>query len=108
MTRSGISESVIINQINQRGVIAKLQVPDIISLHQQGVSENVITAMQRAPSGPASVSPVVERYEVVRPVPVSPVIVEEHYLVPHYAPPHRYYYRRPAYHRHHHGVHIRF
>ena len=35
MTRSGISESVIINQINQRGVIAKLQVPDIISLHQQ-------------------------------------------------------------------------
>lgn len=110
MTRSGISESVIINQINQRGVVAKLQVPDIISLHQQGVSENVITAMQQAPTGPAPVAPVVERYEVVRPVPVAPapVIVEEHYVLPHYAPPRRYYYRRPAYPRYHHGLHIRF
>jgi hypothetical protein len=110
MTRSGVSESVIINQINQRGVVAKLQVPEIISLHQQGVSENVITAMQRAPTGPAQASPVVERYEVVQPVPVvpAPVIVEKHYVLPHYAPPHRYYYRRPAYRGHHHGLHIRF
>ena len=51
MTRSGLSDSVIINQINQRGVQQTLQVPDIISLHQQGVHELVITAMQQAPTG---------------------------------------------------------
>lgn len=108
MTRSGLSETVIINQIHQRGVQNKLQVPDIISLHQQGVSENVITAMQQAPAGPE----VVSRADVVVPAPVitapSPVIVEEHYILPHYPPPRAYYYRRPAYHHHHHGIHLRF
>jgi outer membrane lipoprotein SlyB len=104
MSRSGLSDLVIINQINQRGVQTRLQVPDIISLHQQGVREPVITAMQQAPTGPAQVvrSP---EYHVVRPV---PVVVEEHYVLPHYAPPRRYYYHRPAYHHHHHSLHFGF
>lgn len=105
MTRSGLSDSVIINQINQRGVQYKLQVPDIISLHQQGVREQVITAMQQAPTGVQTVArapaPVTQR--VITP---APVVVEEHYFVPHYAPPRYQYRRRPV--QHHHGFHIRF
>ena len=101
MTRSGLSDNVIINQIHQRGVQQTLQVPDIISLHQQGVSEGVITAMQQAPIGPQRVA----RAPQVISQP-APVIVEEHYVVPHYAPP-RFYYRRPPIHRHH-GIHVRY
>jgi len=112
MTRSGLSEMVIINQINQRGVQSKIQVADIISLHQQGVSESVISAMQQAPTGPPPVARADNRYGAVQPVQVvpRPVIVEEHYVLPHYAPPRPYYYRRPIYprHHHHHGFHIEF
>jgi outer membrane lipoprotein SlyB len=106
MSRSGLSDVVIINQINQRGVRTQLQVPDIISLHQQGVSEPVISAMQQAPTGAVPVARFEPAYEVVQPV---PVIVQEHYVLPHYAPPRRYYYHRPAYHHHHrHSYHIGF
>ena len=114
MTRSGLSENVIINQINQRGVQSKLQVADIISLHQQGVSEHVISAMQQAPTGPTQVARVEPSYPVVRSAPVitGPVIVEEHYVLPPYAPPRAYFYRGPAYRPYHHhhrsGIHIRF
>ncbi len=105
MTRSGLSDSVIINQINQRGVQHTLQVPDIISLHQQGVREHVITAMQQAPTGVQRVArvPAPVTQHVITP---APVIVQEHYFVPHYAPP-QYQYRRPIHH-HQHGLHIRF
>lgn len=103
MSRSGLSDSVIINQINQRGVQTTLQVPDIIALHQQGVRESVITAMQHAPTGVQRVArapqPVVQR--IITP---APVIVHESYVVPHYAPPRRYH--RPSH--HHTGVHFRF
>ncbi|MGI9472805.1 MAG: glycine zipper domain-containing protein [Rubripirellula sp.] len=108
MTRSGLSENVIINQIQQRGVQTKPQVSDIISLHQEGVSENVITVMQQAPTGPTRVTRIPQPVAVPVITP-APVIVEEHYLVPHYAPPRRYYYRRPIHHRSHRsGLHIGF
>ncbi|MFK8114355.1 MAG: glycine zipper domain-containing protein [Rubripirellula sp.] len=106
MTRSGLGDSVIINQINQRGVQQQLQVSDIITLHQQGVRESVITAMQRSPTGVqrvARAAPQPVQRVITRP---APVIVEEHYVVPHYAPP-RYYHRRPVHH-HQSGFHIRF
>lgn len=107
MSRSGLSDSVIVNQIQQRGVIQELQVPDIIALHQQGVRENVITAMQRASIGSQAVAAgpqTVYRERVLTP---APVIVEEHYVVPHYGPPRPLYYHRvPRY--HHHGIHVRF
>ena len=51
MSRSGLSETVIINQIQTRGIFAQPQVSDIIAMHQQGVSERVISAMQQAPTG---------------------------------------------------------
>lgn len=51
MSRSGVSQSVILNQIATRGVQRQPAVSDIISLHEQGVSETVIGAMQQAPLG---------------------------------------------------------
>jgi hypothetical protein len=101
MTRSGLSEAVIINQVQQRGIQQKLQVPDIISLHQQGVSENVITAMQGATTGAQRVArpaaPPIRQERIVTP---APVIVERHYIQPYYPPPRHHHY--------HHGFHYRF
>lgn len=51
MSRSGVSPNVILNQISTRGVQRQPTVSDIISLHEQGVSEMVISAMQQAPVG---------------------------------------------------------
>ena len=104
MSRNGLSDSVIINQIQQRGVQRQLQVPEIIAMHQQGVRETVITAMQQAPVGEQRVAraPVVQQ-PIIRP---APVIVEEHYVIPEYAPRRHYFHPRP-YHRHH-GFHVRF
>ena len=105
MSRTGLSDSVIINHIQQRGVQRELQVPDIIALHQQGVRENVISAMQQAQVGAQRVAraPVVLE-QIVAP---APVIIQEHYVDPYYAPRHHYYHRRPAHH-YHHGFHARF
>ncbi|TWU48276.1 glycine zipper domain-containing protein [Rubripirellula reticaptiva] len=46
MVRSGLSESMIVRQIQLRGVTRSLAVSEIISLHQQGVGEPIINAMQ--------------------------------------------------------------
>jgi hypothetical protein len=110
MSRSGLSETVIINQIQTRGVLAQPQVSDIIAMHQQGVSERVISAMQQAPTGAQQVA----RAAAPAPVQVqrvytpTPVYVEERVILPHYPVP---VYRH--YHGHHgghprSGVHIRF
>lgn len=93
MSRSGLSDSVIINQIHSRGVQRQLQVNDIISLHQQGVSENVITAMQNAQIGSAPPNPVVVQQQPVV-VHQQPVIVREQYVIPRYSPPPTYHYHR--------------
>lgn len=96
MTRNGLSEQVIITHIRQNGVQYQPQVADVISLHQQGVSENVITAMQQAARGPVPPPAVVPapRY--------SPVIVEEHrYVAPRcYSRPYPHYYHHHHYHGH--------
>ncbi len=108
MSRSGLAKSVIVNQIQQRGVQQKLQVADIIALHQQGVSENVITSMQRAPTGVQQIArppqAVVRQEHLIHP---APVIVEETYVLPHYAPRRHYYrYARPhQYDSHHYNSH---
>ncbi|TWT52739.1 hypothetical protein Pla22_03650 [Rubripirellula amarantea] len=109
MSRSGLSENVIINQIQSRGVIAEPQVSDIIAMHQQGVSERVISAMQTAAVGRTQVARASQYTPPQQIVIPAPVIVEERIVVPYY-PPQRVYY-----HHHHHrpahprgGVHIRF
>jgi len=99
MSRSGLSDGVIINQIQQRGVTHKLQVPEIISLHQQGVREAVITSMQQASIGPRRVAHAPQTVAREHHVVPAPVIVEEHYIVPYYAP-RRHYYG--------HGIHFGF
>jgi len=98
MSRSGLSDQVIINQVRQRGFVGTIAVSDIIALHQQGVSEHVITALQSAGPPQSSAAPpqqpmVVEQH-IHRP---APVIIEEH-VVPRYRPhyrhvrPHGYFY----------------
>ncbi|GEM_PF-716361 len=97
MSRSGLPDTVIMNHIQQRGVQRRLEVSDIISLHQQGVREPVIAAMQNASIG--SPAPAIQQQPVI--VRQAPVIVEERY----YAPPPRVYV--PAYPRHHYHGHGR-
>ncbi len=76
MTGSGVSPQVIINQIQVNGVRQRPDVHEIISLHQQGVAEPVIDAMQRARLATAP-SPVVYPRPVVveRCYPPDPVII---------------------------------
>jgi uncharacterized protein YcfJ len=102
MSRSGLSDAVIIGHVQNNGVQRRLEVSDIISLHQQGVSESVIHAMQNARIGGDEV------YVASAPARAPNVIIREHYNVtPIYTPPAaRAYYRYdygPHWHWHHHG-----
>ncbi|TWT76695.1 hypothetical protein CA13_71920 [Planctomycetes bacterium CA13] len=113
MSRSGLSDSVIVNQVKQRGVQQALNVPDIIALHQAGVSETVITAMQQSPTGTQRMARVQQPVAVQPIIQQTPVYVEERMVVPSYDP---HYYRPHPHYYHHHprpvpyrsGVHIRF
>lgn len=90
MVRSGLSDTIVINQVMERGVQRRLEVSDIIQLHQNGVSEGVITAMQRATVG----TPVPPSVSVS---PQSPVVIERHVeVVPTYVVPAPRYYRYPS------------
>ena len=103
MSRSGLSESVIINQIQNRGVLSQPQVSDIIAMHQQNVSERVITAMQQASTRQQiTARPAIpDRGRRV----VTPVIIEEHVL-PAYPLP--IYYDHHPHHHFHHGTGFHF
>ena len=48
MVKSGLSESMIIQYITDNGVKQHLNVSDLIRLHEQGVSEPVLSSMQKA------------------------------------------------------------
>lgn len=74
LSRSGVSDAVIISQVQSRGVQRRLEVSDIISLHQQGVSDSVISAMQNAPLV-NQVSTIRAGQPIV--VPQPPVIIHE-------------------------------
>lgn len=101
MSRNGLGDAVIINQIRENGVARRLEVADVIALHQQGVSEPVITAMQQAPLAstiaPSYAAPVViERERYVAPHVIVTPAPRYHYYYrphPHYCPPH--YRHRP-------------
>lgn len=83
MTQAGVSPQLIQNYVRTSGVVAPLSANDVIYLHQQGVSTDVIQAMQNPPlqAAPAVVAS--------RP----PVIVEEHYYgPPGFVQPHFGYY----------------
>jgi YMGG-like Gly-zipper len=103
MTRSGVSEPLIMSHLQSKGVQRRLEVSEIISLHQQGVSDNVIHIMQSAPlatqvnSRVYAPAPVYAQQPViVREQPViysSPVVVESYYRP---APVHYHHYHRPS------------
>ena len=94
MTRSGVSDDVIINQIRRNGMERKVDTSDVITLHKEHVSNAVITAMQQS-AGPVAVSAV----QPVQPVPVyaQPVVVEGYPYAP--PPPYYRYYYGPSYYR---------
>ncbi|TWT76568.1 Glycine zipper 2TM domain protein [Planctomycetes bacterium CA13] len=51
MVRHGVPDSTIIRFVQSYGVTQPLSVRDIITLHEQGVSETVISVMQTVPVG---------------------------------------------------------
>ena len=83
MTRAGVDPQLIINYVNASGMVQPITVQDVIYLHDQGVSNDVIQAMQ---------NPRVAQYapQVVRVVPPrETVIIEDNswgspYCYPHY------------------------
>jgi hypothetical protein len=89
MSHSKVSDRLIVTHIQHNGVAQTLTSGDLIFLKEQGVSDEVIQAMQSPPPRPQA-SPR-----------GTPVIVEEHHYgpPPYYYRPHHYHYRH---HRHHH------
>ena len=91
MSRSGVSEAVIMNQIQANGVASHIGTREIISMHDSGVNERVITAMQRGRSGGSL--PATETVVVERPPPAPrPVVVHREI---HVAPPRPIYVPHP-------------
>jgi hypothetical protein len=84
MTQARVDESVIIDRIHSHGIVAPLQTNDVIYLHQQGVSANVITAMQTQPVATAAPPGQYYYYAPPEPVYVSGGCYYDH---PHYYGP---------------------
>jgi uncharacterized protein YcfJ len=96
MSRSGLSDSVIINHIRTNGVVSHVDTHAIISMHNSGVRENVIAAMQQAPPAGGSSAKTVVVHNAPAPRPV--VVHREYHVVPRYHPSHRLrYVTRPAF-----------
>ena len=96
MSQSGLSPSVIVNQINSQGIWSRPTTNDLIILKQNGVSDQVISALQTGRNAhepaPSRVyrEPIIER---------SPVFVEPIIVAPIPRPP-RYYVPYPVRHGH--------
>jgi hypothetical protein len=71
MTRSGVSESVIISQIRTTPAAFHLSGTDVIWLKEQGVSDNVVREMQLTATRYPSPVPVYRPVYVVDPPPVA-------------------------------------
>ena len=94
MSRNGLSDDVIINHIRQAGVQQRPDVNEVIMLHQQGVREPVIAAMQQASVGGPAQAPLPPPVAYQRPA----VVVQPGYYAP---PPYYYGYYGPGpYYRH--------
>jgi hypothetical protein len=59
MTHAGLSDDVITTHIRTHGVAQSLQIPDLIHLRNNQVSDFVITTLQHPPAPPAPAVPVV-------------------------------------------------
>lgn len=74
LSNSGVSPQLIINQIHSNGVQQEIGVSEILTLHQNGVSELIINEMQQASIG-APVSPTVIAPQPAVVVSPTPVVV---------------------------------
>ncbi|HTQ39028.1 MAG TPA: glycine zipper domain-containing protein [Pirellulales bacterium] len=83
MTRSGIDEQIIVNQLATSGLQRPLQANDVIYLQQNGVSPHVISIMQQTRVAVASPPP----GAVVVPGGPPPVVVADPYWGPGYYRP---------------------
>ncbi len=112
MSRSGLGDSVIINQIRTRGIDRTPQVSDIIAMHEQGVREGVIATMQEARVAGESSAPPSYPAATAAAAP-SPVIIHEREVVPYYplpryyGPRHYHHYYGPPHPRHRRGYEFR-
>ena len=87
MSRAGVDGRLIQNYIRTSGVARPLAAADVIYLHNQGVSTDVIQTMQNPPVAQVAA------------VPPRPAIIEEHYYgPPPYCGPHYGYYHGPSVH----------
>lgn len=99
MTREGLSEDVIRQQIQNQGVWRRPSQTDLLNLKNNGVSDRVIIAFQTAPtvSQPINMQPVMP--SVVRPAPVvvetRPVVGVALPFVPKYYAPRGHRGRQP-------------
>lgn len=102
LTHNRLSEGVIINLVRSNGLQRPLEISDIVYLSQQGVSENVIRAMQDVGNGGPAYGPAPVIYQQTPPVVVSRVQVVP---APVYVPRPGfsvYYSNGGGYHNHHH------
>lgn len=89
MTRAGVAEELIVNHIRVNGMVRPPSSDDIIRLQQEGVSVNVIKAMQEPPLRRSSPS---DRPIIIRETSPAPIVIYEY--DPWWGPPwHRYHYR---------------
>lgn len=97
MVASGLGDDVIVNHIRANGVRGSLTPGEIIELHENGVSEKVINAMQQEAARTTAAPAVVGG---------PPVIIEESYVVPPYwrPQPYRHYHCDPHLYRRRPGV----
>jgi outer membrane lipoprotein SlyB len=100
MTRSGVNDGVILNQIHTNGVISNPEVNEVVLMSQQGVSNVVITAMQQANVGSGAAvttyatAPSTVIVEETAPVIVTRPVYQQPVYIHHHRAPQPYYYRR--------------
>lgn len=96
LTQSGLSDELIINQINSNGMTNRPSTDDLIRLKSSGVSDEVIRAMQTS-SRPVSAQnqrravPVTTVFEVEPYCPAPPVIIHHHPVPPRHSRRRGYY-----------------
>lgn len=96
MTKAGVAEELIVNQIRINGMVRPPTSDDIISLQQAGVSVNVIKAMQETPMRR---QPNPDRPIIIRESSPPPVVIYEHDPWWWGPPWPHYHYRHYHYHR---------
>lgn len=82
MSQAGVDSGLIVNHIKANGMVAPPQSGDLIMLKQQGVSPEVIAAMQ-APPLQATKTVIVHQEP-------APVVVDYYYGPGYWGPPYRY------------------